>query len=377
MDKVLGRALHRGRPIRTDPRRGRRLDRFDRRQLRHRFRACVDVPAVIAPKSCGPKVIHYDDPAALRRLRPRVPDRDDPRPRGAPEVRRRSSSTRPRRWSPSTSTPAGVSAREARRRRCPRTARRSTRSPASFASEPGAAWWSATSSTCRSPATLGVMEDASRRTSRARQDHLPPISEFGMVEMTRRADATEHPQPGTSPCSRTAGRRAVGADSVAADAVVDLGYLVRSTRWPHRTRLRGRGNDPPARRPRGIDADGTRGGWPDLDIRISERDRRRPLRRLRLRRPQRRPRSLTTSQDPQARRRSLPTEIVEADVDRARPPSSGGRRRRRDDARKPAPADVVAIASAGGFEDEDDDEDDEILEDASTAASLQRWILGG
>ena len=193
---------------------------------------------------------------------------------------------------------------------------------------------------------------------RARTTFLP-ISEFGLVEMTRQRIRPSIRSQYFSPCTSCNGLGEVrNADSVAADAVrraarllavdavarveIACGARIASALLAgHRRR---------------IDALERQSGG-KIDIRISEQmpgdrfdayaydDRNADLDISRL----------TKIVRPDVEK--LPTEIIESDTEEEE--SGDGRRRRRRRRRKPAPADVVAIALAGGFDDEDEDEDDD------------------
>ena len=203
---------------------------------------------------------------------------------------------------------------------------------------------------------------------RARTTFLP-ISEFGLVEMTRQRIRPSIRSQYFSPCSSCNGLGEVrNADSVAADAVRRASRLLAIDAVARVELVCGArvASALLAGHRRRIDALERESGG-RIDIRISEQisgdrfdayaydDRNADLDLSRL--------PKISKPDVE----SLPTEIVETDETEETSGSGGRRRRRR--RRKPAPADVVAIALAGGFEDEDDDEDDEILEDASTESS--------
>ena len=200
---------------------------------------------------------------------------------------------------------------------------------------------------------------------RARTTFLP-ISEFGLVEMTRQRIRPSIRSQYFSPCPHCNGLGEVrNADSVAADAVrraarllavdavarveIACGARIASALLAgHRRRI-----DMLERQSGG-----------KVDIRISEQmpgdrfdayaydDRNADLDISRL--------AKITKPDVE----SLPTEIIESDTEEEE--SGDGRRRRRRRRRKPAPADVVAIALAGGFDDEEEDDDDQPIDVEST-----------
>jgi ribonuclease E len=208
---------------------------------------------------------------------------------------------------------------------------------------------------------------------RARTTFLP-ISEFGLVEMTRQRIRPSIRSQYFTPCPMCQGIGEIrNPDSVAADAVrraarylaieqvhrIELvcGFRVASAILAgHRRRM---------------DAlERSSGGR--IDIRISDQlpgdrfdvyaydDRNADLDLGRL--------PKLKAPDPT----SLPTEVLEPDDDDGddTPVRSGGGGRRRRRRRKPAPADVVSIAMAGGFDDYDDeDDDDEILTGEDAAES--------
>jgi ribonuclease E len=198
---------------------------------------------------------------------------------------------------------------------------------------------------------------------RARTTFLP-ISEFGLVEMTRQRIRPSIRSQYFTPCPVCQGIGEIrNPDSVASDAVRRAARYL-AIEQVHRIELvcgfRVASAILAGQRRRMDALERQSGGR--IDIRISDQipgdrfdvyaydDRNADLDLGRL------PKIKTP--DPA----SLPTEILEpeeSDGDDASPRSGGRRRRRR---RKPAPADVVSIAMAGGFDDfDDEDDDDEIL----------------
>ncbi len=208
-----------------------------------------------------------------------------------------------------------------------------------------------------------LAENLSR--DRARTTFLP-ISEFGLVEMTRQRIRPSIRSQYFSPCPHCNSLGEVrNADSVAADAVrraarllavdavarveIACGARIASALLAgHRRRI-----DILERQSEG-----------KIDIRISEQmagdrfdayaydDRNADLDISRL----------AGIKRPDVE--SIPTEILH-DSQEDEDPGNDGRKRRRRRRRKPAPADVVAIALAGGFEDDLDEDDDTPIESES------------
>ena len=200
---------------------------------------------------------------------------------------------------------------------------------------------------------------------RARTTFLP-ISEFGLVEMTRQRIRPSIRSQYFSMCGVCQGIGEVrNADSVAADAcrkaarylAVDkvarveivCGFRVASAILAnHRRRIDALERERDAR----------------IDVRISDQI---PGDRFDVYLYDERGSDLSLSSMPKPKTpdpESLPTELTEMDEESVETGSSGGRRRRR--RRKPPPADVVSIALAGGFdEDEDEDESPEATERAA------------
>ena len=207
---------------------------------------------------------------------------------------------------------------------------------------------------------------------RARTTFLP-ISEFGLVEMTRQRIRPSIRSQYFSPCNSCNGLGEIrNADSVAADAVRRAARLLANERIARIELVCGAriASALLAAHRRRIDAlERSSGG--QVDIRISDQipgdrfdvyaydDRNADLDLSRL------PRLTMPDVD------SLPVEILESDTEaHADQPASegGGGRRRRRRRRKPEPADVVAIALAGGFDDEAEEGDDEILDGTNEEA---------
>ena len=213
------------------------------------------------------------------------------------------------------------------------------------------------------------------RQDRARTTFLP-ISEFGLIEMTRQRIRPSIRSQYFAPCSSCSGLGEVrNPDSVAADAVrraarvlsIDKAHrveLVCGTRVAsallsgHRRRI-----DELERRSGG-----------QIDIRISEQiggD------RFDIYAYDDRNADIDLSRLPVLKTPKL-EDLTEQLPDFDEPTDSGSKedgdgRRRRRRRRKPVPADVVSIAMAGGFDidDEDDDEDDDASsnDDKSTSSS--------
>ena len=211
---------------------------------------------------------------------------------------------------------------------------------------------------------------------RARTTFLP-ISEFGLVEMTRQRIRPSIRTQYFTPCPMCQGIGEIrNPDSVAGDAVrraarylaidkvdrIELvcGFRVASAILAgHRRR---------------IDALERQSGG-RIDVRISDQI---PGDRFDVYAYDDRGADLDLGRLPKIKApdpESLPTEVLEPDEDDGdadgTPSRRGGRRRRR--RRKPAPADVVSIAMAGGFDDfDDEDDDDEILTGEDDAGSETR-----
>ncbi|MCP4836356.1 MAG: Rne/Rng family ribonuclease [Phycisphaera sp.] len=198
---------------------------------------------------------------------------------------------------------------------------------------------------------------------RARTTFLP-ISEFGLVEMTRQRIRPSIRSQYFSPCTACGGLgEARNGDSVAADAIRRAARLlsvdqVARVEIACGTRV---ASALLAGHRRRIDAlERSSGG--KVDIRISEQM---PSDRFDAYAYDDRGADLDISRLARLKKpdvEKLPTEITESSirVQEEDEDTGDGRRRRRRRRRKPAPADVVAIALAGGFDDDfDDDEDDD------------------
>ena len=201
---------------------------------------------------------------------------------------------------------------------------------------------------------------------RARTTFLP-ISEFGLVEMTRQRIRPSIRSQYFSPCNTCSGLGEIrNADSVAADAVRRSARLLANEKIARVELVCGAriASALLAAHRRRIDAlERSSGG--QVDIRISDQI---PGDRFDVYAYDDRNADLDLSRLPRLTMpdvESLPVEILEPDTetdgDQAVSEGGGGRRRRRR-RRKPAPADVLAIALAGGFDDEDEEGDDEILD---------------
>ena len=200
---------------------------------------------------------------------------------------------------------------------------------------------------------------------RARTTFLP-ISEFGLVEMTRQRIRPSIRSQYFSSCTACGGLgEARNGDSVAADAVRRAARLlsvdqVARVEIACGTRV---ASALLAGHRRMIDALERESGG-KVDIRISEQM---PSDRFDAYAYDDRGADLDISRLAKLKRpdvEKLPTEIAERSTHRheeeeEQEETGDGRRRRRRRRRKPAPADVVAIALAGGFDDDFDEDEDE------------------
>ena len=208
---------------------------------------------------------------------------------------------------------------------------------------------------------------------RARTTFLP-ISEFGLVEMTRQRIRPSIRSQYFSTCGLCHGIGEIrNADSVAADAIrkatrylavdkvarVELacGFRVASAILAnHRRRIDALERERDAK----------------IDVRISDQI---PGDRFDVYLYDERGSDLSIGSMPKPKApdpESLPTEILDPEEEEIVETGGGRRRRRR---RKPPPADVVSIALAGGFEDDEDDDDE--ASESTTADGDQNEGSGG